>query len=245
MEGQSQVLEPSNVDSQPPGSQKAPSTQEPLSSNELATMATAPANGVSKPVSVVDRDNDASATIQDESLGVPNGSERVEASFGRFSISSSNGVGRTSENDSSMSQSHVNLHGDNNSNKQTESAPDGFRDPLDSATDHVARAGPGELEEDGALLPSPPAAVRSYMLEYKNEPRPPPSAPRTPLSLSLAGLRRAPLDGLVVASSSGDYFADNPILSPKLEAIDELTEDISALAMETPAATAAANRIKP
>jgi hypothetical protein len=78
------------------------------------------------------------------------------------------------------------------------------------------------------------------MLEYKNEPRPPPSsAPRTPLSLSLAGLRRAPLDGLVVASSSGDYFHDNPLLSPKLEAIDEVTEDISAHAIETPAAVQA------
>ena len=176
----------------------------------------------------------ASLTSFDESLGVPHGSERLEASFGRLSVSSSDTAAKESEHEeNSLSRSiHANRE-PVNSDKQTVLPREGSQ----GVAFATMAAVPGDQleKEPEPRLPSPSPSIRAYMLEYKNEPRPPPSAPRTPLALSLSGLRRPPIEGLVVASTAGDYFSDNPLLSPKLEAIDEVTEDISAHAVETPA----------
>lgn len=176
----------------------------------------------------------ASLTSFDESLGVPHGSDRLEASFGRLSVSSSNTAAKESESEENSLSRSINANNEPaNSDKQTELPPEESQGVAFATT----AADPGDQldTEPEPRLPSPSPSIRAYMLEYKNEPRPPPSAPRTPLSLSLSGLRRPPIEGLVVASTAGDYFSDNPLLSPKLEAIDEVTEDISAHAIETPA----------
>lgn len=243
MASQNQLPELSSDDA---GAQSIINMKTAIQRNLLSTAAQEKsASDPSKPSLVLEAGDETSLSAKDESLDVAHGSERLEASFGRFSISSSS---NTAARDSDVDSSSLSQQNNNNNNTATTANSDKQREIAAAEAAPSTATGPrppDRIDGDPDHLPSPPPAVRAYMLEYKNEPRPPPSAPRTPLSLSLLGLRRAPLDhsGLVVASE-GDYFADNPLLSPKLEAIDEVTEEMSVQAIETPPASAAHRRAK-
>ena len=165
--------------------------------------------------------DDASSSFaeSDESLGIRSGFN-LEGSFGRLS---SNSGGQDSEGANTSNSNSVPESDNNNSPKQANKEKE-----VHILDDTVPDRGAIITEDRGnqVTAPSPSTSIRSYMLEYKNEPRPPSSGgTRTPLAMSLSGLRR--VDDLQSATISGDYFPDLPLMSPKLEAIDEVTEEIS------------------
>jgi hypothetical protein len=177
-----------------------------------------------------EQDHDTS----DESLGIRNRRERADA--GELAVGSpvsfiseekdnehsASNTSKSSGNDSNNTSIHSEISGvvaqappdasspcpapeSENNSKQT------------SKTLQVVNAGSvkeeqeeyGEGDDDARMLPPPSPSIRSFMLEYKNEPHP-----------------RSPVVTPIMYTKNGENQVDT-VMSPKLEAIDEVTEEMT------------------